>query len=141
MRCLSRITLTLVVLLAAATVVAAGCGGDEPGLDGTSWRLQGWSVSSLSPGDFEITAAFTSDQITGTAAVNTYGGPYTATSDGEFSVGDLARTLMAGSEEAMRAEDTYFQLLAEAQTYEIDGGQLILSDANGNQLLIYGPQE
>jgi len=141
MRRLSRITLTLVVLLALTTVVAVGCGGDEEGLDGTSWRLQGWSVSSLSPGDFEITAAFTSDQISGRAAINTYSGSYTVTPDGEFAVGELARTLMAGSEEDMRAEDTYFQLLGEATAYQVDDGQLILSDANGNQLLIYDPQD
>jgi heat shock protein HslJ len=48
--------------------------------------------------------------------------------------------LMAGSEQDMKAEDTYFQLLAEAKAYEIDGGQLVLSDANGNELLIYGSQ-
>jgi heat shock protein HslJ len=140
MRRLSWIALTFMTIFVVAVVVA-GCGGDEQGLDGTSWRLQGWSVSSLSPADFDITAAFTSDQITGTAAVNTYGGPYTTTSDGEFAVVDLARTLMAGSEQAMRAEDIYFQLLAEAQAYEIDGKQLFLSDANGNQLLIYDSGE
>ena len=141
MRRLSWITLTLVAVLALAGVVAAGCGGDEQQLDGTSWRLEGWSVSSQSPADFEITAAFTSDQISGAAPVNTYSGGYTVTADGGFSVGELARTLMAGSEEDMKAEDTYFQLLAEAKAYEIDGGQLVLSDANGNQLLIYGPQD
>jgi heat shock protein HslJ len=135
------ITLTLVAVLALAGVVTAGCGGDEQQLDGTSWRLEGWSVSSQSPADFEITAIFTSDQVSGAAPVNTYSAGYTVTADGGFSVGELARTLMAGSEQDMKAEDTYFQLLADAKAYEFDGGQLVLSDANGNELLIYGSQE
>jgi len=138
---LSWITLTFVAVVALAGVVAAGCGGDGQQLDGTSWRLAGWSVSSQSPADFEITAAFTSDQISGAAPVNTYSGGYAVTADGGFSVGELARTLMAGPEQDMKAEDTYFQLLAETKAYEIDGGQLVLSDANGNQLLIYDPQD
>jgi heat shock protein HslJ len=138
---LSWITLTLVAFLALAGVAVAGCGDDGQQLDGTSWRLEGWSVSSQSPADFKITAAFTSDQISGAAPVNTYSGGYSVTADGGFSVGELARTLMAGSEQDMKAEDTYFQLLAEAKAYEIDGRQLVLSDANGNELLIYGSQE
>ena len=106
-------------------------------LEGTAWRLEGWSVSSLYPGDFEITAAFKDGQISGKAAVNSYSGPYTAGSTGDFSVGALSRTEMAGPEPAMRAESIYFELLEQARSYRQSGDQLSLLDANGNELLIF----
>ena len=56
-------------------------------LDGTMWTLEAWSVSSLDPGDFEITAAFDDGRVSGKAAVTYYGGPYTADESGTFSVG------------------------------------------------------
>ena len=108
-------------------------------LDGTSWRLEGWSVDSLFAGDFTITATFKDGQISGQAAVNSYGGPYTAGPDDRFSVGTLVHTLMAGSEPAMRAENLYYELLGQARKYQLTTGKLTLTDANGNELLIFKP--
>jgi heat shock protein HslJ len=136
----------LVVALAAAVAVGCGSSTDEngdgatttqPSLEGTSWELTGWSASSLDPTDFTITAAFTDGRIGGTSAVNQYGGPFTAGDDGSFSVGELVSTMMAGPEPDMRAEQIYLKLLAEAKKYAVDGKTLTLSDANGNQSLIY----
>ena len=132
----------LLVLLVLGCAGLSGCSdAAQAGLDGTKWTLTGWSVSSLYPGDFEITAAFSDGRVTGKAAVNTYGGTYTAGSPkdgaGSLSTGELARTLMAGSEPAMRAEDIFFQLLAQVRAYSLAGGKLTLSDTNGNQLLIF----
>jgi heat shock protein HslJ len=132
----------LVVLLALGCAGLSGCSqGAQAGLDGTKWTLTGWSVSSLYPGDFEITAAFSDGKIAGKAAVNTYGGTYSTGSSkdgaGSFSTGELVRTLMAGSEPAMRAEDIFFQLLAQARAYSTADGKLTVSDANGNELLIF----
>lgn len=106
-------------------------------LDGTNWRLQGWSADSLDPSDFEITAVFESGRISGTAAVNLYGGSYTATEDGAFSTAELFQTLMAGPEPAMRAEALYFELLGQAVSYQVVDHVLTLSDANANELLIF----
>ena len=141
----------LLLLLAAPLVVAAlvvtGCGsgdGDSdsaPSLEGTSWRLTGWSASSLDPAEFTITAQFADGKIGGKSAVNTYGGPYEAAEDGSFSVGDLASTMMAGPEPDMRAETIYLELLAEAKSYSVDGDALTLSDGNGNESLIYAAGE
>ena len=44
---------------------------------------------------------------------------------------------MAGPEPDMRAEQNYLKLLAEAKQYAVDGETLTLSDANGNESLIY----
>ena len=136
----------LVVTLAAAVV--AGCGSSSGGsggggstsaasLAGTSWKLTGWSISSQDPEDFTITAEFKDGRIGGTSAVNQYGGPYTVGDDGSFSIGELVSTMMAGPEPAMRAEQTYLNLLAEAKKFELDGKTLTLANANGNELLVY----
>ena len=142
--------LATAMLLAALMAAGAGCGsgsGDDPGagggstsaasLAGTSWKLTGWSVSSQDPNDFTITAEFKEGRIGGTSAVNQYGGPYAAGDDGSFSVGELVSTMMAGPEPDMRAEQTYLKLLAEAKMFRLSGQTLTLSDANGNESLIY----
>jgi predicted secreted protein len=108
-------------------------------LDGTSWRLEGWSVDSLSSADFTITARFTNGRIDGQAAINSYGATYTAGPGDRFSVGTIVHTLMAGSEPAMRAESLYYDLLGQARKYQLATGKLTLTDANGNELLIFTP--
>ncbi len=139
--------LVLVVPLVAAALVVAGCGssggdsGSAPSLEGTSWHLTGWSVSSQDPADFTITAQFADGKIGGKSAVNTYGGPYESGEDGSFSVGDLASTMMAGPEPDMQAETTYLELLGATTSYSVEGETLTLSDAEGNESLIFGAGE
>ena len=131
------------VVLGALASMAVACGsggGGTPELDGTSWRLTGSSVSSQDPNDFTITAAFKDGQIGGKAAVNSYSGPYTVGPDDAFSVGAIASTKMAGPEPDMRAESWYLKLLSEAGSATVDGDTLTLSDANGNELLIFTAQ-
>jgi heat shock protein HslJ len=134
------------VVIAAAALLAllvaalggVGCGDEAgPSLEGTSWKLTGWSISSQDPNDFTITAEFKDGRIGGTSAVNQYGGPYTTGDDGSFSVGELASTMMAGPEPDMQAEASYMALLAAARKYEIDGDTLTLFDAGGNESLIF----
>jgi heat shock protein HslJ len=148
-----RFTLVVAVaaVLASVAVLAVGCGGESgdgsggddgtstqaAALEGTSWRLTGWSVSSKDPNDFTITAQFKDGRIGGTSAVNQYGGPYTADDDGAFSVGELVSTMMAGPEADMDAEQMYLQLLAQVEEFAIDGDELTLSAGSGNIALIY----
>ena len=63
--------------------------------------------------------------MAGKAAVNRYTGQYTAGACGpdgigSLSVGPVATTKMAGPEPAMRAEDAYLGLLAQARGYRLD---------------------
>jgi heat shock protein HslJ len=135
-----RLSATFVILAALVTLLATGCGGSHgatPTLDGTSWRLTEWTLSSLDPKDFTITAQFAEGKISGKAAVNTYGGPYTEGPGDAFAVGELASTMMAGPEPDMRAETAYLKLLSEAKSYKLDGGGLTLFDQNGNESLIF----
>ena len=144
-----RLALVLAMTAVVASVVAfaAGCGSGDgsadgastsaTALEGASWRLTGWSVSSKDPNDFTITAEFADGRIGGTSAVNQYGGPYTADDDGSFSVGELVSTMMAGPEPDMDAEQTYLELLAQVEEFAIDGDELTLSGGSGNIALIY----
>jgi heat shock protein HslJ len=136
-----RVTVSFLSLaFLAALLAVAGCGGsgsDTPSLDGTAWRLAEWTLSSLDPSDFTIAAAFANGKISGKSGVNTYGGPYTEGPGDVFSVGDLASTMMAGPEPAMRAEQAYLKLLADAKSHKVANGGLTLFDGSGNQSLIF----
>jgi heat shock protein HslJ len=132
------IRMALAGSLVALALTLFGCtGGGAPKLDGTSWTLTGWSASSLAPADFAITAIFEDGRVGGHSGVNSYGGDYKIGSGGSFEVGEIVSTLMAGPEPAMRAETIYTELLKQAAEYAVDGDTLTLSDANGNELLIY----
>jgi heat shock protein HslJ len=130
--------------VAALLPIVVGCGSsasnETPDLDGSSWRLSSWSVSSQDPADFTITAAFKDGTIAGNAAVNTYNGSYTVGPNDAFSAGPLATTKMAGPEADMQAETTYLQLLEAAKTCAVDGEELVLFDADGNESLRYVAQ-
>ena len=137
-----RLTIAFVTMAAISMAVLAvvGCGGSgsEPAtLDGTAWRLSGWTLSSLDPNDFTIDAKFADGQISGKSAVNGYSGLYTEGPGDAFSVGELIGTMMAGPEPDMRAETAYLKLLSEAKSYMLKGGGLTLFDQNGNESLIF----
>lgn len=132
----------LVSICAALIVIATGCqsngvGSSSAVLAGTTWRLLGWSASSLDPSQFTITADFNESRVSGTSAVNSYGGPYSATASGEFSVGALQSTMMAGAEDAMRAEQIYLQLLGQARNYTVNEATLTLLGGGSNVLLVF----
>lgn len=128
-------TFTLTVDVRAAV-------GDSPStasLENSRWKLAAWSAGSLDPADFDITAEFADDRIGGRAAVNSYGGDYSAAADGRFSVGALAMTEMAGEPAAMQAESRYLSLLAQADRWRVAQAQLVLSAA-AQDLLIFQPR-
>jgi heat shock protein HslJ len=133
-----RVVLVVGVFVALAAVAGYALLGGRAALDGTSWRLEAWSVSATDPTAHTITAKFAEGQISGTSAVNSYGGPYKTGRSGSFSSGPFNSTAMGGPEEAMRAEGTYFALLDQVKRYTLETDKLTLSDANDNPLLIFG---
>ena len=108
-----------------------------PTLAETDWRLTSWSVRSLDPSQFTIMVAFDDSQIFGTSAVNSYSGTYSAKMSGDFSVGELQSTQMAGSDDAMHAERIYFELLKQARKYTVNETTLTLLDNSNNALLVF----
>ena len=125
------------LLVALLVTALPGCWRGHGELDGTRWILTEWTLSSLRPGDFKITATFTDGQIHGHSGVNTYGGPYRLGAGQAFSLGPLASTEMAGPEPAMRAERAYMTLLGQVRSYRLGQGRLTLFDAGGNESLIF----
>jgi heat shock protein HslJ len=125
----------LLVALSLAALVGCSRGGNP--LDGTQWRLSNWTLSSLSPADFTITAEFADGQISGSSGVNSYSGPCSLGPSDAFAVGPLSSTEMAGLEPAMRAEGAYMTLLGQARSYELTEGRLTLFDEGGNESLIF----
>ncbi|MBD5388671.1 META domain-containing protein [bacterium] len=66
--------------------------------------------------------------------VNLYNGPYRA--DGNtIEFGNVASTMMMGPQKAMAVEQEYFQFLRGTQTYEINDSQLIIRNANGQEIV------
>ena len=134
-------SVTVVALIVSVALLGtAGCatqGSDAHALDGTAWRLTGWSLSSLSPSDFKITAQFADGRISGTSAVNAYSGPYRADAAGGFSIGDLAVSAMGATGPDGRAEHAYLTLLGEAKSFKQSGDLLTLFDQRGHESLVF----
>ena len=126
-----------ILLIGTSLLVLVGCSANRNPLDGTQWKFAGWNLNSLDPADFTITAKFTKEDISGSSGVNSYSGPYKLGSSGAFSLGQVAGTLMAGPEPAMRAESAYLILLGQASSYKVVDSELILYDKGGNESLIF----
>lgn len=124
----------------AVTIQGGGAATAAVSLDGTQWKLAAWPASSLDPAAFDVTADFADGQISGRSAVNSYGGSCSASANGSFSVGTMQMTLMAGEPDAMQAESLYHELLGLARRWRIDPSQLVLSDAAGQDLLVFDPR-
>ena len=119
-------------VLSLLAVVSCASGGSSLG---GSWRLAGWTLSSLDPIPFQITARFEDGTISGSSGVNTYSGQYKSGPANSFAVRDISSTEMAGPEAAMRAEAAYTELLSQARAYNDTGDALILYDQSGNESL------
>lgn len=133
-----RLLLLMIIALFLFTVI--GCEDLLPGespLTGTQWRLSAWSNSTLDPLQFTINANFDESTISDISAINNYSGSYIATTDHIFSVGELQITLMGGSEEAIQAESTFFELLGKACQFTVNQNTLTLLDVFENELLIF----
>ena len=129
--------LTLGLLAIVALLGALACSSGASTLEGTHWRLKAWTLSSLNPADFTITAQFAGGQISGSSAVNTYDGPVKLGPGSAFSAGPLATTMMAGPEPAMRAESAFAKLLGAAKSFKVSSSTLTLYDGGGNKSLVF----
>jgi heat shock protein HslJ len=129
--------IVVVLSLSVLLLAVGGCSSADRSLEGTRWRLRGWTLSSLNTADFTITAQFEDGTISGSSGVNTYSGPVKLGPGTAFSAGQLSATEMAGSESAMRAESAYMTLLGQAAAYRTGDGTLTLYDGNGNESLVF----
>ncbi len=75
----------------------------------------------------------------GQAPVNVYGGSYTTSYNTLFVGDDIISTMMAGTEEEMQAEFAFFSALKESAGYSIVDSNLIITDKDEKQLLVFVP--
>jgi len=123
----------------AATLLAAGCGGDDdsdgPALEGTDWTL----VSGVdAPEDAVPTLTLEEGTASGFGGCNTFTGGYELDGD-SISIGPLAGTLMACEVQKMAVEGAYMPLLESADAWSIDGDELVLSSGGEETLRFSGP--
>lgn len=83
--------------------------------------------------DYKITLSFEGEKIYGFSGVNRYFGSFKLDGN-KIEISNLAMTKMAGSPEAMRAEQAYLDLLNKAVKFEILKDNLILYTDNNEKL-------
>jgi heat shock protein HslJ len=138
----------------AATTSAAGTGsdagttlapstsgtgtGEAAPLEGSTWTLAADSPLGVPLGDVVVTAVFDSGTLNGQSGCNTYTAPYQTSGESLTIAPEIAVTAMACPEPQMAVEDEYLARLPRTATYTIDGSTLMLADAEGEPLLVYG---
>lgn len=110
-------------------------------LANTSWTLQSYNngaggMTTLISGT-EITANFTTDQITGNGGCNPYTGSYTTNNSGGITISELVVALTACTEPPgiMAQESNYISFLQQAARFQLADTQMMMLDANGRILL------
>ena len=128
------------ILIIFAAVMVTGCStsdsaGDKSPLTGTEWQLFEMDGVKYEPASGKsVTMMLDSKEknINGKAPCNTYGGPYTKSSN-KLSFGGLYSTEMACDE--LDKETTYFALMQKVFAYQISGDKLYLFDSGGMVIL------
>jgi heat shock protein HslJ len=128
----------LAVALSSLVVLglAAGCGGDgaDSGqLEDTPWVLASGEGITLEPGVVP-SAAFSGGNVFGSNGCNQYRGTYTVDGD-SLEIGPLAGTRMACPPPQDEIEKAFTAAMGKVASWAIDSDELVLSDADGNELL------
>lgn len=82
-----------------------------------------------------ITLAFDTNRVYGFSGVNRYFGGYTLTNENNIIIGALGSTMMAGSEENMKAERDYTSILSEASNISLSTVSLEITSKSGEKLI------
>ncbi len=132
MKGIRSIILALTLVLIGA-VICAGCISTETKYQET---VQGsWALDS----DKNVTIFFGPEGVNGQAPINLYVGSYTVDGDKLTFGDDIITTMMAGTEEMMKAESEFFTALKNTAGWKIVDGNLVFNDAAGETLLTFVP--
>ncbi len=123
------------LLLVLGLAVMAGCGDDSGGgaaasaasIEGVPWAL----ASGPS-------ATFTNGTVAGSTGCNRFTATYTLDGDA-LEIGRVASTQMACAPPADKVEREYLAALDRVAGWHRAGDELVLSDADGNELLRFAP--
>lgn len=128
---ISLLTVILLILLGAFLI-------NKGELKDSSWKLNGWYISSKSLEKNDITLNFESNKISGNGGVNSYGGDYKVGSNNKIKFTNIYSTEMASEDlEVNEVESIYFNLLSKIKYYEISNDKLILYDEEYSSILIF----
>ena len=112
------------------------------GLEGTSWTATGINngkqavVSDATTS--AVTAQFGSDNVlSGFGGCNSYTATWTTTPPDGLTIGELGQTLVACEGDVQDTENQYTAALAKVTTYQLEGNQLTLRDADGATQVTY----
>ena len=112
-------------------------------LEGNLWGLKSVAGSDGQMADVipdsEVTAEFVAGQVSGSAGCNRYFGSYELSGNSLTMAGPFGITEMfcASPSGVMEQESQYITTLQEAASYEIDGDQLQITNADGQTILVY----
>ena len=113
-------------------VIDDGIEPPPPEVAGTAWQFTvgGGPDDDIALVDgFPITIEFTDDELTGTAACNSYGARYLL--DGyEIVISDLSQTEMGCEPDVMAAEAAYLTALAGIDEVTVSGGTMVLGSVD-----------
>jgi len=136
----ARLTLTrAIVLVLVLTAGLAGCGDDEAGapaaasLPPTPWTLAaGIDVAGWE--DVAPSVTFEHRKAAGFTGCNQFTAPYTVDEE-KLEIGPVAATQMACTGPAAEVERAFVAALEQVSSWRIDGGELVLLDDDGEELL------
>ncbi len=90
-------------------------------------RLDGKDISI--PADVKITLVFRNGgRVSGRSAVNSYGGVFTMTPDGDLTIKMTISTQMAGPPELMELERQYLDALSRVRKVLVKSGRVFLEN-------------
>ena len=131
-------------LLMLGLALLAGCGNDDSGEGGgtaaTGSSLTGvpWQVTSGldTPGWEQVapSATFAGGHMTGSTGCNQYSAAYKTDGD-QLTLGQVASTKKACPAPAGAVEAEYLRALDQIASWRIDGDELVLGDAGGQEVL------
>ena len=118
----------------ACVVFAVGCGGEEDGAAVNAPAFEGVPWTLTSGGEHAPSATFADGTVAGSSGCNRYTATYKL--DGEtLEIGTVATTKMACPPPADGVERAYLAALERVAGWRVDDGELVLADAQGDELL------
>jgi heat shock protein HslJ len=106
-------------------------------LANTTWQLQTTEVNGVVPEGVSVTAYFGADgSLSGSGGCNSYNSSYTVNGQAITIQAPLSTGALCG-DPADGVEQTYYRLLPQAASFEISGGQLIIRNGGGQEILRY----
>ncbi len=133
---LSFVFIAILLISACAPPVLDSPASGNADLTNTSWILTTLNSSKPVP-DTTITINFDNGgRVSGSDGCNNYNGSYKVDGN-KIEFGQMASTMMACPDPAMKQADAYQSALSETATFAVKNDELTFSDVDGNALATF----